>query len=231
MPALTRPDDASLSLPVGDPPAGPTRGGPSAERGGEDRRARLKDTLIDEAWRLLATEGLGAMQARRVAQCAGCSVGAIYNVFPDLDELILRANARTLKMLEQHLREQMASLTAETSLAARLDALARSYVDFAFAQDSAWRSLFDYRLTYTKPYPDWYRKAQADALDVFAEALAQAPSSLKRRLVETLWAAVHGVLAAGLDQRLHARSDAEILAQVELLLRLVTPTLTSPAEA
>ena len=77
------------------PPPPPTGGIWQASAGqfslAEDRRARLRESLVDHAQRLLCTEGLGAMQARRVAQLAGCSVGAIYNVFPDLDELILRA--------------------------------------------------------------------------------------------------------------------------------------------
>lgn len=188
----------------------------------DDRRARLRESLIDHAYRLLTTEGLGSMQARRLAQLAGCSVGAIYNVFPDLDEVILRANARTLAAMKEHERAALAALPPQTSRADRATALALAYVDFAFREETAWRSLFDYRLTYQKPYPDWYHACQAEALSVLDEALPRAASSEERaaidRIARTVWAAVHGVVATGLDGRLGDRSRPEIEAQVRLLM-------------
>lgn len=192
----------------------------------DDRRTRLRESLVDHAFRLLSTEGLGAMQARRVAQLAGCSVGAIYTVFPDLDELILRANARTLAQIKEHERAALAALPPETTRGGRALALALAYVDFAFRDETAWRSLFDYRLTYKKPYPDWYHACQAEALSVLDGALPAAsppaPPDEALRAARTIWAAVHGVVASGLDGRLGARSREEIEAQVRLLMTLLT---------
>lgn len=188
----------------------------------EERRARLREALIDHAHMLLSTEGLGAMQARRVAQLAGCSVGAIYNVFPDLDELILRANTRTLAAMKDHERAAMAALPAEASRAERAMTLSLAYVDFAFREEAAWRSLFDYKLTYRKPYPDWYRACQMEALSVLDAAFPPPATPEMRaqidRIARTFWAAVHGVVATGLDGRLGERSREEIEAQVRLLM-------------
>ncbi|MBK9082040.1 MAG: WHG domain-containing protein [Rhizobiales bacterium] len=213
--------------------------GVSTPRGGhdprtDDRRTRLRETLIDKALEILSTEGLGAMQARRVAQLAGCSVGAIYNVFPDLDELILRANALTLKRVKAHEREALAALPTTATRAERAMALAMAYVDFAFRYETAWRSLFDYRLTNKKPYPGWYHEAQADALSVLdatiPSALAGADPEAeesRQRLERTTWAAVHGVVATNMDSRLEERSRAEIEAQVRLLMTLLSKGLSA----
>ncbi|MBL8588680.1 MAG: WHG domain-containing protein [Methylobacteriaceae bacterium] len=203
---------------------------PGAEPRIEDRRTRLREALVDHAYQLLSTEGLGAMQARRVAQLAGCSVGAIYNVFPDLDELILRGNARTLLRMKDHERAALAALPADTPRAERMLALALAYVDYAFREETAWRSLFDYRLTYKKPYPDWYHAIQAEALGVLDEALPPPSSPAARetalRTARTIWAAVHGVVASGLDGRLGARSREEIEAQIRLLMSLIARGLS-----
>ena len=48
------------------------------------------------------------MKARPLAEAAGCALGAIYTVFPDLDALILAVSARTLARLERASRSVIA---------------------------------------------------------------------------------------------------------------------------
>lgn len=210
---------------TGDPdpkPATDAAAAPNAEETSEERRARLRDRLVEEAWVLLSTEGLGALQARRVAQLAGCSVGAIYNVFPDLDELILRANTRTLAEFGEVAATAAAGFPAGAGFAERLRAVARAYLAFTFANETRWRSLFDYRLTYRKPYPDFYRDAQRGAFAELHRALFGARAAeASPVLTQTLWAAVHGVVSVGLDQRLGETSQADIEAQIDALTRFL----------
>src|SRR5450631_3331712 len=59
------------------------------------RRAELRQKLIDAAEHLIKTHGLSGVKARPLAEAACCALGAIYNVFPDLDALILAVSART----------------------------------------------------------------------------------------------------------------------------------------
>ena len=80
-------------------------------------RDRLREEILQLADRLLATEGLDALQARRIAREADCSVGTIYNIFGDIDGLIVAANSRTLIAMGQSLRQ---SLDAAGSLPAWL---------------------------------------------------------------------------------------------------------------
>lgn len=197
---------------------------PSSDLSSEERRARLRERLIDEAWTLLSTEGLPAMQARRVAQAAGCSVGAIYNVFPDLDELILRANSRTMAQLGAAAASVGAALDPAWSVGQRVRRLSHVYVEFAFANEWAWRSLFEYRTTYRKPYPDWYREAQGLAFRDLGQGVLGRPLDTQEKLyfVETLWAALHGVVSIAMDARFRDVSRPAIEAQVDLLTRLLS---------
>src|SRR5436305_4114057 len=67
------------------------------------RRRKLREALIRAAERMIEKEGLGGMRARELAHKVGCAVGAIYNVFTDLDHLIFAVNALTLEQLEKTL--------------------------------------------------------------------------------------------------------------------------------
>ena len=63
----------------------------------EIRRKDLRDRLIDIAEQVIRKDGLGAIKARDLATQAGCALGAIYNVFDDLGDLVLEVNARTFQ--------------------------------------------------------------------------------------------------------------------------------------
>ncbi|MBU2531397.1 MAG: TetR/AcrR family transcriptional regulator, partial [Alphaproteobacteria bacterium] len=59
-------------------------------------RDRLKSTIVRIAREILLSDGLEGLQARRVASLSDCSVGTIYNLFGNLDMVIIAANAETL---------------------------------------------------------------------------------------------------------------------------------------
>src|ERR1700752_2422968 len=111
------------------------------------RRRKLRDALIHAAERTIAKEGLRGMKARELAYKVGCAVGAIYNVFTDLDDLIFAVNALTLEQLEKTL-----TVAGERGADPQADAirtlthLALAYTDYAAANRPRWRALFDHRL-------------------------------------------------------------------------------------
>src|SRR5262249_43714580 len=59
------------------------------------RREQLREDLLRAVERTVISEGYQALRARSLAGQVGCAVGAIYNVFPDLDALVFAAKART----------------------------------------------------------------------------------------------------------------------------------------
>ncbi len=65
----------------------------------EMRKAALKERLLDIAERRIAEGGLAALRARDLAAEAECSVGAIYNVYDDLNALVMAVNGRTFRAL------------------------------------------------------------------------------------------------------------------------------------
>ncbi|HUS97804.1 MAG TPA: TetR/AcrR family transcriptional regulator, partial [Hyphomicrobiaceae bacterium] len=131
---------------------------------GPEYRERLKAETIAIARRILEAEGLSALQARRVAKEAGCSVGTIYNLYSNLDDLIVVANAGTLENLGVELGSTLAAHES-VDFEGRMVALGLSYLSFAVQNEKAWRAVFEHHLDADQSVPDWYRDRQSDLFD------------------------------------------------------------------
>lgn len=175
-----------------------------------------------------------ALKARELAREAGCAVGAIYNVFSDLDEIALSVNARTLAALEAHLvarAQPGGEAPSADSAIAGMVRLASAYLDFALANTQAWRAVFDHRMTGGKPVPEWYLGEQM-RLFGFVEAplRALAPNADTREralLARSLVSAVHGMVALGLEEKLQALPVDELRRQIALVVTTIGRGLAS----
>src|SRR5882762_4959962 len=123
-----------------------------------DHHAVLRERLIDAAERTIAANGLAGLRARDLAREAGCAVGTIYNVFEDLDELILCVGSRTLAMLDTALGAVRLALTygSPEDAADDLVRLALAYLEFAAEHTVRWRALFEHRVSEDRPLPQWF---------------------------------------------------------------------------
>jgi AcrR family transcriptional regulator len=200
------------------------------------RRAKLREALVTAAERLIETQGLGGVKARPLAQAAGCALGAIYNVFPDLDALILLVSSRTLAKLDTQLTPILgqANGAGETLGAggarAKLEALALSYLDFAAAHRASWRAVFEHRLPEGRAVPEWMIADQSRLfakVEALLDPLVPHMGSPERALLaRTLFSAVHGVVLLGLEEKLAPmplgllrRQLAELVAAIAAGLR------------
>ncbi|RFB74979.1 TetR/AcrR family transcriptional regulator [Methylovirgula sp. 4M-Z18] len=201
----------------------------------KDRRTRLRETLVQLVQDLMASEGLGAVQARRLAQLAGCSVGAIYNVFPDLNDLILTANVDTLDRLLAQQRTALERLPPHATRTAQLVALALATVNFAHDFEPAWRALYDHRGGAQKPYPDWYAALHVRPVTMIERIiLAEEPNAAAghetSRLARGLWSALLGIVVDGMDTRKDRQKRDEIEAQASLLVTIAAQGLEAILE-
>jgi AcrR family transcriptional regulator len=187
------------------------------------RRRKLRDALIHAAERTIEKEGLRGMKARELAYKVGCAVGAIYNVFTDLDDLIFAVNALTLEQLEKTL-----TLAGGKSGDAQMEAiktlghLALAYTDYAAANRRRWRALFDHRLAEDKEVPTWYQ-ANLARLFIYIEeplrSLAPAMAADQRmQLARSLFSAVHGIVLIGLEEKLQSIPLATVREQVTFMV-------------
>jgi AcrR family transcriptional regulator len=166
-------------------------------------RDRLRVRLIQAAEAVLAGEGLAALQARRIAQDAACSVGTVYNIFGDIDGLILAANERTLLDLGRVLTAA-GRRSGGADLRTRLMALAIAYLDFATVNQRRWRAVFEHHLADDAVVPEAYLNDRKRLLGLISEQLdgTLADETARSDAAHALFSAVHGIVLLSLDAKL-----------------------------
>jgi len=192
-----------------------------------DQHVALRTRLIDAAERTIADKGLTALKARDLAREAGCALGTIYNVFEHLDELVLCVGSRTLAMLETALgaaRSPARHHSAEEAVA-DLVRLALAYLDFAATHTVRWRALFEHRMSEARPLPEWFVEQQhalfAQAERPLAALLPELDRGARRTLARTLFSAVHGIVALGLEEKLVSQPLPDLRNQLAVTVRAI----------
>lgn len=182
-------------------------------------RDRLRVDVLALARRLLEAEGLDALQARRIASEAGCSVGSLYNVFGDIDGLVVELNAATLDRLGRSLSDAFQAEVA-AGLHDQLLALALGYMRFAAENRHAWEAVFKYQRTSVVPEPESYLEAQEQLLALIAHSTAEFITAAPERelAARALFAAVHGVVALAMDNRIGGKLRADLERHVRFLV-------------
>jgi AcrR family transcriptional regulator len=192
-----------------------------------DRYAPLRARLIEAADRAIAEHGLAALKARDLAQEAGCAVGTIYNVFEHLDELILCVGSQTLAMLETALASACPVVghgSTETSVDDMVR-LAVAYLEFAAAHPLRWRALFEHRMSEARPPPDWFVERQqrlfAQVERPLATLLPELDRDARRVLARTVFSAVHGIVALGLEEKLASLQLSDLRTHLAATVRAI----------
>ena len=190
----------------------------------ELRRQELRDNLIIIAERTIAQKGLTALRARDLASAAGCAVGAIYNVFGDLTDLVLAVNARTFHRLGADVAEALAD--APQDPVEQLVIVAQAYHRFASDNHLSWRALFDVERAPGEAAPDWYLQEMGQLFTYISDPLAvifpDHDSQDLALLTRALFSSVHGIVLLGLDEASAGVPSDDIDRMIALVLRQIT---------
>lgn len=184
-------------------------------------RESLRGEIVARAAAIIAAEGLGAVQARRIAREAGCAVGTIYNLFGDIDGLVIAVNATTLAMLGEAVQAAGQNI-GDLTLDLRLSRLALAYMHFALDHTRRWEAVFKHRVMEGREVPASYLEDQSRLLALIETALGDAIPDAGRRgaTARALFGAVHGIVALALDNRLGGRLKGELEEQVRRIVGL-----------
>ena len=194
-----------------------------------ERREKLRCELILAAERSIGAKGMAGLKTRELARDIGCANGAVYNLVEDMDELILLVGSRTLERLD-------ASLTAAesdgpASAGETLARIAVAYCDFAADNLELWRALFEHRMAPGKPIPEWAIEQQMELFrHIYRPLAALFPKRSAAELSVTarsLFSAVHGMVALGLEQKLIAVPVDALRAEIAIIVRAMIRGLKS----
>jgi AcrR family transcriptional regulator len=172
-------------------------------RRSDHSREEIQKMAIKAAIAILSREGVQGLSTRKVAGAIGYTVGTLYLVFKNLDELILYVNAAALNELHEIMAVELAEYQDPQS---QLLAMAQAYLGFARENFARWSLLFSHRLPEDVALPNWFR----DKVNVLFRMAAIPLQQIRPQLSETqyqqathvLWSSVHGVCELGLNDKL-----------------------------
>lgn len=192
----------------------------------QKKRDDLRARLLDIAEARITEGGISAVRARDLAKEAECAVGAIYNVFGDMNDLIMAVNARTFKRLGDHVSAAVAA-EAPGHPVNTLITMSHAYLHFARDNTPAWRTLFDLEVSTEKDVPEWYLDELQKLFALIAAPLVRIFPDMPREdvilMTRGLFSSVHGIVLLGLEKRI----SAVPIDQLEHMISLVFNHLSS----
>ena len=187
----------------------------------QQRRNDLRKRLIDIAEARIANSGYDSLRARPLATDAGCSVGAIYNAFPDMRALTMHVNGRTFLRLGQQVGDAVKGMESAPPCE-RLIALSHAYLDFADNNFWLWSALFDPELTAEPDMPEWYLSALRDLFRNISGPVREIFPDMDHEdtnlMTRGLFSSVHGIVVLGLQQRVTGVPVEGIKRMITLIL-------------
>ena len=126
-------------------------------RRSDHSREQLADMAVAAAAMLAERDGLRGVTARGVAREIGYTVGTLYNVFDNLDDVLLHMNAATMDALYEHVTAVPVDADPEQALRT----LARRYLEYVREHPRLWSAVIEFEPHAGAPAPEWYAaKAQ-----------------------------------------------------------------------
>ncbi len=189
-------------------------------RRSDHSRDEIREMALAAAEQVVAEQGLAGLSARKVAGAIGYTVGTLYLVFDNLDELILHVNVRTLDELHAVMVKALRRCRGPESCVL---ALGRAYVRYADTHRHRWSLLFEHRLPEGQEVPEWFRAKVAAMFELVEGALAPMSDHRSGREIglaaRALWSGVHGVAILALTDKLGTASVESVQALTDSLIR------------
>jgi AcrR family transcriptional regulator len=163
---------------------------------------QLRGLILDAAQDIIDAQGLAGLSAREIARRIEYSPGTIYNMFDNLDDVVLHVEARVLDALDQRL----SSVLHDGNPVDQAARLAHAYLAFTHEKPRLWNLLFEHHLPANTQLPAWYQQKLEGLMSRVEEALAPlfppGREADRQRAARVLWAGVHGITSLSTADKL-----------------------------
>ncbi|RVU38188.1 TetR/AcrR family transcriptional regulator [Hwanghaeella grinnelliae] len=179
-------------------------------RRSDHNREELYALAIGAARQIVESDGIKALTARNVADVIGYSPGTLYNLFDNLDDLIVHLNGSTL----DDLFDKVSALEQSGDPESDCKALLGSYLDYLNDHPGLWYALFDYAIPTTMTVPSWYVRKIERLMEILRVAIAPLYADTQMdetaRAASVLWAGLHGITSLSNDGKLQLVSEDDV---------------------
>jgi AcrR family transcriptional regulator len=164
---------------------------------------QLRGLILDAAQEIIDVQGLAGLSAREIARRIGYSPGTIYNMFANLDDVVLHVEARVLDALDQRLSYIQQGVGNANG---RIRQIAHAYLAFTQEKPRLWNLLFEHHMPAGTDLPAWYQQKLEGLMGHVERALApHFPPGREvdlQRASRVLWAGVHGITSLSTADKL-----------------------------
>jgi len=178
----------------------------------------LKTMILSAAQEIVTNQGFSALTVRKIAANIDYTVGSIYMVFTNMDELILHLKAGILDDLTRQL-EQLNHCPPELYL----EEMAKAYLHLASNNYNQWSMLFEHRLPDEATIPQWYQDKAEDSFHrvqaQFKRLTPEYPDTQLERAARALWCGIQGICTLSLGSDLNHLDIYNVEGNIMLLVR------------
>jgi len=192
---------------------------------------QLRELILDAAQDIIQVQGLAGLSAREIARRIEYSPGTIYNMFENLDDVVLHVESRVLEALDQRL----SALLQDGNAAGRVARLAQTYLAFTHENPRLWNLLFEHHMPTGADLPPWYQQKLEGLMGRVEEALAPlfppGRETDRQRAARVLWAGVHGITSLSTADKLSVVTSESASRLIDDLVATYLAGLTCSSNA
>ena len=188
-------------------------------RRSDHSRDEIRQMAIAAAAKHVETEGYQSLTARKVASSIGYTVGTLYHVFRNFDDLVIHLNAQTI--------DEMAALIQRNTRRKRnpekrIRAMADIYVKYATDHPDRWRLVFEHQAPRGLPTPLQMKERRDVMFEMVADNLREiSPDRIPQEVDHTataLWSGIHGICILALTGKLYLGGAFSMVKLIDTLI-------------
>jgi len=191
-------------------------------RRSEHSREEIREMAIDAAARIVEKEGYQALTARKVAANIGYTVGTLYHVFQNFDDLVMNLNAQTIDEMAGLIQQQV---KRKRNPEVRIRTMAEYYVQYATDHPDRWRLVFEHEPPRGMPTPPQLKERRDVMFEMVAENLRElSPDRIPQEVSHTataLWSGIHGICILALTGKLYLGGAFSMVKLMDTLIASV----------
>jgi AcrR family transcriptional regulator len=158
--------------------------------------------ILTSSREIVERDGMNGLSARAIAKKIGYSPGTLYNVFKNLDDLLLTIQ---VALVEEAL-DALRSVPPGPSAQGHVRALASCYIDFAITNKRLWNLLLQHSTPSNKARNDILTGTLTEMSRLIRTAIAplmaQCPETEIDETAKAIWYGLHGISAIAVNDKL-----------------------------
>ncbi len=155
----------------------------------------LRQLILDASQTIVERNGITGLSAREIARMIGYSPGTLYNIFENLDDVLLTLQVQLMGRTIEHLKRVPLTSNGEKNI----EDLAYAYVDFALVNRRMWNLFLAHNLPAGKTVPAPFHDYTNSLVEIVRNALTPIAPDMPRENIDAtaraLWAGLNGITA------------------------------------